>query len=256
MSNIIIYSNDNDLSNKTKAILSEKLLDNGFTVNGDENPVLIICIGGDGSFLRGVRKYNFPTTPFVGINTGTLGFYQEILLTEIDKFIDDFKNKKYINSKLSVLTANIPNSNKIYALNEFMVKAIDPTIIHLDVYIDGNHLERFAGDGLIISTPAGSTAYNFSVGGSILYQELRGFQMAPLAPINSKAYRSLLNSVVMPETAKLTIVPDKKIQLVMDGITQDFHNVEEISFNIGDKYINKLVFDPEWYWLNIKDKFL
>ena len=101
----------------------------------------------------------------------------------------------------------------------------------MDVYIDDNHLESFAGDGIIVSTPSGSTAYNFSAGGSVLYHGLDGFQVTPLAPINSKAYRSLLNSLVVPSKSNVTLYFrdhnfDRKSSIVLaDGLNRSYDNV-------------------------------
>ena len=262
---ISIFSNINTKSILIKDVLVSKLLNKGYSViyNPSEEALLNVCIGGDGSFLRAVHDSKFSQVPFVGINTGHLGFYQEILISEIDTFIDDFINDNYSISKLALLQGiGKPKTNEydLYALNEFVIKSKNSSIVHLDVYIDDYHLERFAGDGLIISTPSGSTAYNFSVGGSVLYHELKGYQLAPIAPINSRAYRSLMNSIVMPDTSILKIVPDvedlKNLQLITDGNVTDTGISEQFEFKIAKRHINKLVFNPRWYWINIKDKFL
>ena len=266
---INIYVNDNQKSLETALIVKDKLEQKGFklTFDFDENALINLCIGGDGAFLRAVHKYEFSTIPFVGINTGHLGFYQEILIPNIDKFISDLINENYGIEKISLLESKtaIRNSSKTYthkALNEFVVKSDDSSIVYLDVYIDDNHLESFAGDGIIVSTPSGSTAYNFSAGGSVLYHGLDGFQVTPLAPINSKAYRSLLNSLVVPSKSNVTLYFrdhnfDRKSSIVLaDGLNRSYDNVDYVNFTYSDQYINKLVFLKDWYWLNIKDKFL
>ncbi|MDO5718371.1 MAG: NAD(+)/NADH kinase [Tissierellia bacterium] len=262
---INIYFNSDEKSMKIKNTLVQRLKDRDFYITDDpsDSASLNICIGGDGSFLRAVHDSNFSQIPFVGINTGHLGFYQEILISQIDSFIDNFINKKYKLTKLSLISAKLFKSGKfkeLFALNEFAIKSDNSRICHLNVYIDEYHLERFAGDGLIVSTPSGSTAYNFSVGGSVLYQELKGYQLSPIAPINSKAYRSLTNSIVMPDNSVLKIVPIKgelnNLEIINDGVLIPLEDTDHIEFNFGLKSINKLVFNPNWYWINIKDKFL
>lgn len=105
--------------------------------------------------------------------------------------------------------------------------------------INGYKLEKFAGDGVIISTPSGSTAYNFSVGGSILFQELDGYQLSPIAPINSRAYRSLPSSIVLPKDTKLNIEPYfrnmNQIDLIIDGNVLNTGSVSSYKFTFGDK---------------------
>ncbi len=93
-----------------------------------------------------------------------------------------------------------------------MVKGIKSKVVHLEIFVDGNHLENFCGDGMIISTPVGSTAYNFSSGGSIIYPSLNTLQMTPLSPISSKAYRSLPNSAIIPGDLKITIKPEYRYE--------------------------------------------
>ena len=265
---INLFPNNNNKSITISLNLQEKFEKLGFIVSYEynENAELNICIGGDGAFLRAVHKSNLSKIPFVGINTGNLGFYQEILVPNINKFIEDYLIGNYAIEKLDLLQACIRKKEdetvvSLTALNEFVVRSKDLSIIHLDVFIDGNHLESFAGDALLVSTPSGSTAYNFSAGGAILYRSLEGYQLTPLAPINSKAYRSLLNSIVIPSRSILKIKTRNEDSLhnsliSIDGMNLELDNLNHIEFTKSDKYINKLSFYKDWYWLNIKDKFL
>ena len=262
---INLISNRNFESRKTSAELTEKLTSRGFTVKGnfDSSAELNICVGGDGSFLRAVHKNKFPTIPFVGINTGHLGFFQEILPENIDDFINKYINKEYFVEEMLLVDAEVCTKNKCYylsGLNEIVVKNSRSKVIHLSVYIDGNHLEEFSGDGIIVSTPSGSTAYNFSVGGSIIYPSLNTLQIAPLAPINSKAYRSLPNSVVVPGDSIINLKLENRYSnstlIVNDGVEFKYDNIDHIDFQISDKKIYKLIFDKNMYWNNLMSKFL
>lgn len=262
---INVISNKNLESKRTSKELAEKLTAKGFTVKYqyDVNAELNICVGGDGSFLRAIHRNKFPTIPFVGINTGHLGFFQEILPENIDDFIYKYMNKQYITEEISLVDAEVCTKEKCYylsGLNEIVVKGARSKVIHMDVYIDGNHLENFCGDGMIISTPSGSTAYNFSVGGSIIYPTLNTMQVTPLAPISSAAYRSLLNSVVVPGEStvalKLRHRHTNSTLIVRDGVEFKYNNLDRINFTISDKKIYKLIFDKNMYWSNLKSKFL
>lgn len=258
---INIFTNNTNKSKKLSKTLEAKLLDHGYKDHKgyDKGAVLNICIGGDGSFLRAVQETNFSQIPFVGINTGSLGFFQEILTDKLDEFLDVFKEGAYSLNRLIILNCEIEDNARgprvVQALNDFVVTSQGHRVIKADVEIDKNHLETFAGDGLIISTPAGSTAYNFSVGGSILYQELKGFQLAPIAPINTKAYRSLQNSLVLSKNEVLEIHCQEPSTLIVDGIPLE-SQAETFKFYLSDTYINKLVIDPNLYWENLKEKFL
>lgn len=262
---INIISNRNFKSRKTARELAEKFLAKGFIANEkyDKNAELNICVGGDGAFLKAVHRNNFPTIPFVGVNTGHLGFFQEILPKEIDKFIDKYINEEYINEEMLLVDAEVCTKEKCFYLsciNEIVIKGTRSKVIHLSVFIDGNHLENFSGDGMIISTPFGSTAYNFSAGGSIIYPTLNTMQITPLAPISSKAYRSLLNSLVVPGDSTIKLKLENRYSnttlIVNDGNELNYNNIEYIDFKMSKEKIYKLIFDKNMYWKNLKSKFL
>ncbi|MDO5017811.1 MAG: NAD(+)/NADH kinase [Lagierella massiliensis] len=263
---INIMTNNKEKSNIISEDLKHKFEALGYKCSYDfnDNAILNICVGGDGTFLRAVHKTAFSTIPFVGVNTGTLGFFQEISVLEVDKFIKNFQAGDYEIEKLDLLQGEIfSREHKKYnhkSLNEFVIRSEDTSIIHLDVFIDDNHLETFAGDALLVSTPSGSTAYNYSAGGAVLYRALKGYQLTPLAPINSKAYRSLLNPLVIPSTSILTIKrrpEDKSKTLVInDGLNIVCEDFDSIKIKSSDSCINKLQFNNNWYWMNIKDKFI
>lgn len=262
---INVISNYNPASKKTYSLLIEKLNEKGFVIpkKYDNNAELNICIGGDGAFLRTVHKYQFPNIPFVGINTGHLGFFQEILPEHIDEFIEKYMNEDYVVEEIFLVKANIcteGNCFELYGLNEIVIKGIKSKVVHLEIFIDGNHLENFCGDGIIVSTPVGSTAYNFSTGGSIIYPSLKTLQITPLSPISSRAYRSLPNSAIVPGDIPITITPEYRyensILIVVDGFEIKYDNITEIDFIIPKKTISKLNFDKNMYWNNLKSKFL
>src|SRR5699024_4452337 len=123
------------------------------------------------------------------------------------------------------------------------------------IYIEDNHLEKFSGDGIIIATPVGSTAYNFSSGGSIVYPTLKTMQITPLSPISSKAYRSLPNSTVVPGEMTITIKPEYRyensILLNIDGNEHRYDNITKIDFRVSNMVISKLNFDKNMYWNNL-----
>lgn len=245
--------------------LKEKLSQRGFIISEkyDKNAELNICVGGDGAFLRAVHRNNFTSIPFIGINTGHLGFFQEIAPVNIDNFILKYINNEYTVEEIYLVSAEIFTRKKRYyltAVNEVVIKGTHSKVIHLDLFIDGNHLEKFSGDGLIISTPVGSTAHNLSAGGSIVYPSLKTLQITPLAPINSKAYRSLIKSVIIPGDLTIKIKPEhyytNSTLILNDGMEFKYDNIKHINLKISKRKIYKLVFDKDIYWNNLKDKFI
>lgn len=261
MTNIInIFKNKSRYTNtifqRTKKILES----NGYQISADINPnaFLNLVIGGDGTFLNTVHLSNFSSIPFIGINTGHLGFYQEIEVDMLEEFVDALKKRQYKIEELTVLQSKI-NNKSINAINEVVVKSKKNQIIRLKVFIDGNFIEAYSGDGLIISTPHGSTAYNLSANGAILHQSLNGFQLTPIAPVYSNLNKSLKCPVVLPNDATVEISVSKRDNyhtiFIFDGrefFTKDF----KISIGVSPNKINKLILNKNHYWTNIKNKLM
>lgn len=262
---INIISNRNIESKKTKYKLIEELDKYGLmgTENYDKNAELNVCIGGDGSFLRAIHRNKFPPIPFIGINTGHLGFFQEISPTSISDFVKKYVSKEYTVEEILLLNTLVRTKKKNFnltSINEIVVKGSKSKVVHLTMYIDDNHLQKFSGDGIIVSTPAGSTAYNFSSGGSIVYPSINCLQVTPVAPISSKAFRSLPTSIIVPGDLNISIKPEYRyknsILIVNDGMEYWYDDIIDISFNMSNKKIYQLKFSKDYYWENLKNKFL
>lgn len=266
MSKIInILSNVNYESRKTAEELSELLKKHGFSpyFGFKKNAELCVCIGGDGSFIKAIHKNNFPKIPFVGINTGHLGFFQEISPNRMEDFICQYSHGDYEVEDIKLVSAEVYTKNKVFkfrAINEVVLRANHSKMIHMNVFIDQNHVEKFSGDGILISTPSGSTAYNFSSGGAIIYPTLNVIEMTPISPVNSSAYRSLQSSVIVPGNHVISLVIEKRYKdsnlLLVDGEEYFFQNLHRVNFRLSNRFISKLVFSQDSYWDNLKDKFL
>ncbi|MDD2446771.1 MAG: NAD(+)/NADH kinase [Tissierellia bacterium] len=262
---INIISNRNFESKKTKLQLLDELGRYGLTATESYNmdAELNICIGGDGSFLRAIHRNKFPTIPFVGINTGHLGFFQEIAPANIEEFVKKYVNNEYSVEEILLLNTVVHTKNKYFTLtsiNEIVIKGTKSKVVHLSMYIDGNHLQKISGDGVIVSTPAGSTAYNFSSGGSIVYPSINCLQVSPLSPISSKAFRSLPTSIIVPGDLNISIKPEfrykNSILVVNDGMEYKYDDIVDISFTMSNKKIYRLKFSKDSYWENFINKFL
>lgn len=224
---------------------------------------LNISIGGDGAFLHAVRESNFSQIPFVGINTGNLGFFPEITPDNIHNFIKLYKNKKYSIKEINIIECVVNSKNSLhttYAVNDIAIKRRDMKTLHLDAYFNNNYLQTISGDGVIVSSPLGSSAYNYSAGGALVYPSLKTLQIIPLSPLISNAYRCLNSSIIVPPEFEIKIIPEKNNQfittLVVDGVANDFEDIESIVFFTSSKTIKQLTIGEYNYWNVIKSKFL
>lgn len=266
MKKIFIYRNDNEMSINAEELLKSKLDRSGFAVSSsfDENADLMVCIGGDGTFLEAMHKYNFPTMPIIGINTGHLGFFQEISPLMLDEFIYRYNQNQYSIQQLSTVKIIINSSdfvNEHLGINEVVIRGRDSYSIHLNISIDESFIERFSGDGLLIATPAGSTAYNYSLGGSIVDPRLDLLQVTPIAPMNTTAYRSFTSSILLPSALSLGILPDysdkkQQIDIVCDGTTYHYENIQAIKVELCETCVNLMRFENYDFWTKVKSKFL
>jgi len=262
---INVFANDTDLSKDTRKLLKRKLEKSDFIVphEFDPNAELVICIGGDGSFLETLHKYHFPDIPFIGINTGHLGFFQELHPGGLDEFIFRYKQGKYEIQHLKTVKAVVTigsDSFEYKGLNEILIKGEMSRAIHLNISIGESFIERFSGDGILVSTPAGSTAYNYSLGGSIVDPRLNLLQVTPIAPMNTTAYRSFTSSVILPPDLSIRINPEysgeQGLLIVPDGMEFMHEGVEEIYMEFSESIVKLLRFENYDFWNKVKSKFL
>ena len=262
---VTVFTNNTKISNDTVKLLSSKLEESGFSVSDEfsEESELIMCIGGDGAFLSAVHKCGFPSTPFVGINTGHLGFFQEISQNGIDAFLENFKQGKYHIQRLKTVKAEVTVAGKtteLVALNEIVVKRSGFHTIHLNISIGGSFIERFSGDGILVATPAGSTAYNYSLGGSIVDPRLTLLQVTPIAPVNTTAYRSFTSSLLLPSDLSLGVEPESELDGEMiistDGVENKYSNISLINIYFAETIVNLIRFESYDFWNKVKTKFL
>lgn len=178
----------------------------GFFNEPDELPSvdMLFSIGGDGTFLQAVTFVRNTGIPIVGINSGRLGFLADISRDELPVALEEIESGQYKIKDLSLLELTTP-ANLIgdfnYALNEFAIHKQDSSsMITIHTYLDNEYLNSYWADGLIVSTPTGSTAYSLSVGGPIMHPASQGIIITPIAPHNLT-----VRPLVVPDEMDLTL---------------------------------------------------
>ncbi len=262
---VFIHSNDSKATKSTLPVLREKLTEAGIEIRQDikQRPDMIICVGGDGTFLRLLRYQNFTDIPVVGINTGHLGFFQEFKHDELDLCIDCITTGNYSLQTHKPLRVRVWQKNQpvatFYGINDIVVRKNASSIVHLKINIDKSFVEKFSGDGILISSPAGSTAYNYSVGGAIVDPKVEVIQVAPIAPMNTASYRSFTSSVLLPPDNTVTIYPEyrylDKMLVIVDGAEYQMTYVEKLLVDLADRHINVVRRSGYDFWTNVKEKF-
>lgn len=150
-----------------------------------DNFSALFVIGGDGTILRRTTYANLNSIPIIGINAGKLGFLTEFEIEEIEKSVDLFLENKLKTDRRATILCEY-NGKKYYALNDVVVQRVyresQSMIINLDVIISDDKIENVTGDGIILSSPTGSTAYSLSLGGSVFSPDVEAFIYTPIAP--------------------------------------------------------------------------
>jgi NAD+ kinase len=162
-------------------------------------PDMVISVGGDGTFLEAMLKVKDLGIPVAGVNTGRMGFLANISNEEISNSVDMLCRGDYELIDRSLLEIIEPaflfGSNNSTALNEITIQKNTPSMVTINVYVDGTYLNTYWADGLIVSTATGSTAYNLSVGGPILSPGDESIVISPISPHNLTIRPIILSGV-------------------------------------------------------------
>jgi len=160
------------------------------------NADFLVSIGGDGSILHLVHAIGIPHIPIVGVNLGSLGFLAEVNVKNLFSDFEAICKKTYRTTERLVIDGYIHNKHAGFAVNEItMHRGCYPNLIDLSIHVDGVFLNTFSADGVIISTPSGSTAYSLSAGGPIVTPDMQAVIITPICP-HTMSNRPL---VVMPK---------------------------------------------------------
>ena len=160
---------------------------------------LLISIGGDGTILRAITYVKDLNIPIVGINTGRLGFLATIPMNTVEKALNEIFDGNYRISKRSLLAISIDEGEAVFdlnfALNEITVSRKNTTsMISVETWLDDEYLTSYWADGLIVSTPTGSTGYSLSCGGPVIMPESDSLVLTPIAPHNLNARPLVISS--------------------------------------------------------------
>src|SRR6056297_378500 len=235
---IFIHCNHKDSSQEVKERLIELIKDSPLQIVQKDFD-LIVVIGGDGTMLSAIRKYKSKMKPFVGINTGTLGFLPSVLPKEINQFVDTIVNKKYIevDYPLLKLTSTCIDGVKTdhYAFNEILIKHLQPKLMEAKIFFDNKPFNYFTGDGFIISTAIGSTGYAIWAGGVATHPDLNLYQIIPLNPNDNSVNRPLKTSMIVQIDVKLSIdivkAKKRKVAVACDGKNATHKYIEKIEIS-------------------------
>lgn len=195
----------------------------------------LLPMGGDGTILRLVHHFPHLRSPIVGINLGHLGFMADIPLSEIYSGLESILQGHFSIEERLMIEGISPTSHRCYAVNEIVVhRANNPSLIDLNVRVDGSYLNTFCADGIIVATPNGSTAYSLAAGGPILTPELKALVITPISPhtISNRPIVLLPKSSIEIEY----LSPYSGVELIYDGLSRfPFHTHQTLTITLSTR---------------------
>lgn len=249
----------NEIRSKIKNYLTE------FQLEYDEDePELAISVGGDGTLLEAFHTYvhRLDKTAFIGIHTGHLGFYADWMPEELEKLIIEiaktpFQVVEYPLLEVTIRPKDGSEEDRYLALNECTIKTSEGSVV-MDIEIKGDHFETFRGDGLCVSTPSGSTAYNKALGGAILHPSLEAFQIAEMASINNRVFRTIGSPLILPShhTCMFKPLHDRSFLFTIDHISRTYKDVKSIQCRVAEEKVRFARFRPFPFWKRVHDSFV
>ncbi|WP_238860987.1 NAD(+)/NADH kinase [Clostridium sp. YIM B02569] len=221
---------------------------------------LLIVLGGDGTLLGIARSLNDSfDSPILGINIGNLGFLSSVDISDIDIALEKLKDGKYKFVDRMMLNCKVEsdeNKEELKALNDVVLaRGTLSRMVKFTIFVDGKIYSTFKGDGLIIATPTGSTAYSFSAGGPFIYPDLELITITPICP-----HTKSMQTIVLKGDSVIDIYADheeEKIYLTVDGQKAIKINHEtSVKVSKNKKSVKLLVFDDYDYFKVLRSKIL
>ncbi len=235
-----------------KTFSSYKDLDSSFDV--------LVSIGGDGTILRAATYVRDTGIPIIGVNAGRLGFLAKVQKENIETFLQLVLENKYSISKRTLLSLELnPKNSEIedlnFAMNEITVSRKDTTsMITIETYLNGEYLNSYWADGLIISTPTGSTGYSLSCGGPVLTPDVKSLVITPIAPHNLNARPLVITDTT---TVELRVSGREENYLVsLDSRITSVSNNAILTIKKTPFKINMIEIDEETFLKTLRKKLL
>lgn len=199
-------------------------------IYSEEDPNIIFIVGGDGTLLNAIRDNINKNCSYMMINAGTLGFFREYDLDEVDKFFSEFDYDNLTYEKHHFLEISDVYNNTFFACNEF-IWASPISTLDLNIFINHSYFMTVKGSGICISTPFGSTGYNHSLGGSLLVGD-QGMVLSLIAPIRNNYIHPLINSLVLLDKDEITIEMRNNVECYISADMRLLANLKGTKFNI------------------------
>ena len=241
-----------EILKKNKSIIIEEKIKTYTKI--DETFDFVLAIGGDGTILESAKLIGKMSTPIIGLNKGRLGFLANSNTDDINQILSNIKLSKFQISERTIIKG-IVNGIEYNALNEISVSRKNTTsLITIETKLNEQFLNTYWADGLIVSTPTGSTGYSLSCGGPIIMPESKNLVLTPIAPHNLNA-----RPLVIPDDKEISITIESREDQYFISIDSDIISASvnsEIVISKANQKLNMVEFDDNSFIKSLKDKLM
>ena len=241
-----------EILKKNKSIIIEEKIKTYTKI--DETFDFVLAIGGDGTILESAKLIGKMSTPIIGLNKGRLGFLANSNTDDINQILSNVKLSKFQISERTIIKG-IVNGIEYNALNEISVSRKNTTsLITIETKLNQQFLNTYWADGLIVSTPTGSTGYSLSCGGPIIMPESKNLVLTPIAPHNLNA-----RPLVIPDDKEISISIKSREDQYFISIDSDIISASvnsEIVISKANQKLNMVEFDDNSFIKSLKDKLM
>ncbi len=225
----------------------------------DFNVDYAVSMGGDGTLLKTAARVHRKDTPIIGVNIGRLGFLADVAPSEIEMAISDIYAGKYRIDEHSVIGIETASGEKLdngpFALNDIaLLKRDNASMISIRTNIDGEYVTTYQADGLIVTTPTGSTAYNLSNGGPIIAPGTGTLCLTAVAPHSLN-----IRPIVVPDTSVISLKVESRshsVLVAVDGKSTSIHDGTEVRISKAKHTIRIIRFADRKYYSTLREKMM
>lgn len=250
---VFVLDNDKEFFSSFDVILLDDVEE--FMTNSIE---LLMSVGGDGTYIGAAKKIVGYNVPILGLHMGGLGFLAEVLIENFENKLKDFFRGKYRIEQRKILEAEIAyldKKKKYNCINDLLINRHENmSMAKFVTYVDGDYLNTYRGDGVIISTPAGSTAYNMSAGGPIISPQLDVITLTPVCPHSLSARPVIIGG----NQAVTFYLADSKNRIALDIDGQEriyLDNALEVNIRNSNASLNIVRFQDYSFFHTLQTKF-
>ncbi|RKQ30552.1 NAD kinase [Oceanobacillus halophilus] len=261
--NMFFYYHKDDEIEEKLAPLIELAKENNFNiVEDDESANVIVSVGGDGMFLQAVRQTGFRQDAlYAGLTReGESSLYCDFNLDSFDELLHSVLHDEMEVRKFPVIKTTVNDGRTFYCLNELTIRSTIVKTIVLDVYIDDQHFETFRGDGMVVSTPTGSTGYNKSNKGAIVDPLIPCYQISEISSMNNNNFRTLGSSFILSKgrTLKLVEIEDGNDHPIVsfDNEAYPIRKIDKVEISMDDTVVKTVKLKNNSYWNRVQRMFL